>query len=38
MRDLLEKKMIAVVVNGPVGRPFPRPADGAPVPLAAVLL
>jgi hypothetical protein len=29
---------IPVVVNGPEVRPFPRPADGAPVPLAVVLL
>jgi hypothetical protein len=31
-------QQIPVVVNGPVGRPFPRPADGALVPLADVLL
>jgi hypothetical protein len=29
---------IPVVVNGPVGRPFPRPADVVPAPLVAVLL
>ena len=35
---LFESALIPVVVNGPVGRHFPRSADGAPVHLAVVLL